>query len=163
MPTFALFCDSPTLNEAVQRRTPAATPQPAAHLPPTPTEPFLHAAHTGSCWTVRGPAPAVALVGAAITAAGLHPRIDTSCTGATKPEMTVTAPDDPPAVLVDAIDSWWQAHDDRTVLLATPRSSCAGVDRAVQIVQLALQRFGPPIYVRKQIVAVSGPAVVPGS
>ncbi len=38
------------------------------------------------------------------------------------------------------------------VLLANPRCYCAGVDRAVQIVELALQRFGPPVYVRKEIV-----------
>lgn len=46
------------------------------------------------------------------------------------------------------------AHlDDRKrVLLARPRGYCAGVDRAVQTVELALKRYGPPIYVRKQIV-----------
>jgi 4-hydroxy-3-methylbut-2-enyl diphosphate reductase len=40
----------------------------------------------------------------------------------------------------------------RRVLLARPRGYCAGVDRAVQTVELALERFGPPVYVRKQIV-----------
>jgi 4-hydroxy-3-methylbut-2-enyl diphosphate reductase len=38
------------------------------------------------------------------------------------------------------------------VLLAAPRGWCAGVDRAVDIVERAIDRFGPPIYVRKQIV-----------
>ena len=38
------------------------------------------------------------------------------------------------------------------VLLAAPRGYCAGVDRAVEIVERALQRFGAPVYVRKQIV-----------
>ncbi|MGH2759806.1 MAG: 4-hydroxy-3-methylbut-2-enyl diphosphate reductase [Actinomycetota bacterium] len=38
------------------------------------------------------------------------------------------------------------------VLLAAPRGWCAGVDRAVDIVERALDRYGPPIYVRKQIV-----------
>jgi 4-hydroxy-3-methylbut-2-enyl diphosphate reductase len=38
------------------------------------------------------------------------------------------------------------------VLLASPRGYCAGVERAVDTVGLALQRFGAPIYVRKQIV-----------
>lgn len=38
------------------------------------------------------------------------------------------------------------------VLLAAPRGFCAGVDRAIQIVELALQRFGPPVYVRHEIV-----------
>jgi 4-hydroxy-3-methylbut-2-enyl diphosphate reductase len=40
----------------------------------------------------------------------------------------------------------------RRVLLARPRGYCAGVDRAVQAVEKALDRYGPPIYVRKQIV-----------
>jgi 4-hydroxy-3-methylbut-2-enyl diphosphate reductase len=38
------------------------------------------------------------------------------------------------------------------VLLASPRGYCAGVERAVDTVELALDRFGAPIYVRKQIV-----------
>ena len=38
------------------------------------------------------------------------------------------------------------------VLLAAPRGYCAGVDRAVETVERALQSFGAPIYVRKQIV-----------
>ena len=40
----------------------------------------------------------------------------------------------------------------RRVLLAKPRGYCAGVDRAVQAVEIALRRFGAPVYVRKQIV-----------
>ena len=40
----------------------------------------------------------------------------------------------------------------RRVLLAKPRGYCAGVDRAVQAVEIALDRFGAPVYVRKQIV-----------
>jgi 4-hydroxy-3-methylbut-2-en-1-yl diphosphate reductase len=38
------------------------------------------------------------------------------------------------------------------VLLAEPRGFCAGVDRAIEIVERALQRFGAPIYVRHEIV-----------
>lgn len=38
------------------------------------------------------------------------------------------------------------------VLLANPRGFCAGVDRAVKIVDLALEVFGPPVYVRREIV-----------
>jgi 4-hydroxy-3-methylbut-2-en-1-yl diphosphate reductase len=38
------------------------------------------------------------------------------------------------------------------VLLARPRGYCAGVDRAVQTVEEALKLYGPPVYVRKQIV-----------
>ncbi|WP_261623410.1 4-hydroxy-3-methylbut-2-enyl diphosphate reductase [Nesterenkonia marinintestina] len=41
---------------------------------------------------------------------------------------------------------------DRKVLLAAPRGYCAGVDRAVVAVEKALERYGPPVYVRKEIV-----------
>ena len=40
----------------------------------------------------------------------------------------------------------------RRVLLAKPRGYCAGVDRAVKTVEHVLERFGAPVYVRKQIV-----------
>jgi 4-hydroxy-3-methylbut-2-enyl diphosphate reductase len=40
----------------------------------------------------------------------------------------------------------------QTILLAAPRGWCAGVERAVDIVERALDLYGPPIYVRKQIV-----------
>jgi 4-hydroxy-3-methylbut-2-enyl diphosphate reductase len=51
-----------------------------------------------------------------------------------------------------AVLSWGRAAQARTVFLAGPRSFCAGVERAVEIVERALDRYGPPIYVRKQIV-----------
>lgn len=38
------------------------------------------------------------------------------------------------------------------VLLAAPRGFCAGVDRAIQIVELAIEKFGAPVYVRHEIV-----------
>jgi 4-hydroxy-3-methylbut-2-en-1-yl diphosphate reductase len=44
------------------------------------------------------------------------------------------------------------ADRSKRVLLAKPRGYCAGVDRAVQTVEHALQHFGAPVYVRKQIV-----------
>ena len=40
----------------------------------------------------------------------------------------------------------------KRVLLAAPRGYCAGVDRAVLVVERALERYGAPVYVRKQIV-----------
>ncbi len=40
----------------------------------------------------------------------------------------------------------------KTILLANPRGFCAGVDRAIQIVELALERFGSPMYVKHAIV-----------
>jgi 4-hydroxy-3-methylbut-2-enyl diphosphate reductase len=39
-----------------------------------------------------------------------------------------------------------------TILMAEPRGFCAGVDRAIQIVELALAKYGPPVYVRHEIV-----------
>ena len=39
-----------------------------------------------------------------------------------------------------------------TLLIAAPRGFCAGVDRAIQIVELAIERFGAPVYVRHEIV-----------
>lgn len=39
-----------------------------------------------------------------------------------------------------------------TILLANPRGFCAGVDRAIKIVEVALERYGAPVYVRHEIV-----------
>jgi 4-hydroxy-3-methylbut-2-en-1-yl diphosphate reductase len=47
---------------------------------------------------------------------------------------------------------WAAAVGPRRVLLASPRSFCAGVERAIEIVELALEQHGAPVYVRKQIV-----------
>jgi len=38
------------------------------------------------------------------------------------------------------------------LLIAAPRGFCAGVDRAITIVELAIERYGPPVYVRHEIV-----------
>jgi len=38
------------------------------------------------------------------------------------------------------------------LLIAAPRGFCAGVDRAIRIVELAIDRYGPPVYVRHEIV-----------
>jgi 4-hydroxy-3-methylbut-2-enyl diphosphate reductase len=45
-----------------------------------------------------------------------------------------------------------QSRPSLRVLIAAPRGFCAGVDRAIQIVELALERFGAPVYVRHEIV-----------
>jgi 4-hydroxy-3-methylbut-2-enyl diphosphate reductase len=47
---------------------------------------------------------------------------------------------------------WAAATSIRRVILAAPRSFCAGVERAIAVVEEALDRHGPPVYVRKQIV-----------
>ena len=51
-----------------------------------------------------------------------------------------------------AIDAWGRAAGPRTIALASPRASCAGVERAVEIVEQALEVHGPGVHVRKQIV-----------
>src|SRR3974390_2674306 len=56
----------------------------------------------------------------------------------------MSAPSDPP-----------QANSEKPqlpLLLAAPRGFCAGVERAVQIVERALEKFGAPVYVRHEIV-----------
>jgi 4-hydroxy-3-methylbut-2-enyl diphosphate reductase len=47
---------------------------------------------------------------------------------------------------------WAAAGGERRLLLAGPRSFCAGVERAIEIVERALEQGGSPVYVRKQIV-----------
>jgi 4-hydroxy-3-methylbut-2-enyl diphosphate reductase len=51
-----------------------------------------------------------------------------------------------------ALRQWAEAVGPREVVLAAPRSFCAGVERAVEIVERALQTRGAPVYVRRQIV-----------
>lgn len=55
----------------------------------------------------------------------------------TNPQTETTAPD---------------VTGDKRVLLAAPRGYCAGVDRAVESVEKALEKYGAPLYVRKEIV-----------
>jgi 4-hydroxy-3-methylbut-2-en-1-yl diphosphate reductase len=50
------------------------------------------------------------------------------------------------------VEEWANSLGSREVVLASPRASCAGVERAIEIVERALEDRGAPIYVRKQIV-----------
>lgn len=54
--------------------------------------------------------------------------------------------------LVPGLRDWAGAIGPRGVLLAEPRSFCAGVERAIEVVERALEQRGAPVYVRKQIV-----------
>ena len=47
---------------------------------------------------------------------------------------------------------WGDAVRPRALVLAGPRASCAGVERAIEVVERMLEQEGPPLYVRKQIV-----------
>jgi 4-hydroxy-3-methylbut-2-enyl diphosphate reductase len=50
------------------------------------------------------------------------------------------------------LDSWAQVVAPHRVVLAGPRASCAGVERAIEVVERALESRGAPVYVRRQIV-----------
>jgi 4-hydroxy-3-methylbut-2-en-1-yl diphosphate reductase len=50
------------------------------------------------------------------------------------------------------VENWARALGSRELVLASPRASCAGVVRAIEIVERALEDRGAPVYVRKQIV-----------
>ncbi|MEX0427343.1 4-hydroxy-3-methylbut-2-enyl diphosphate reductase [Nocardioides sp. DS6] len=50
------------------------------------------------------------------------------------------------------LEDWVRATADREVVLASPRSFCAGVERAIDIVAASLDKFEGPVYVRRQIV-----------
>jgi 4-hydroxy-3-methylbut-2-enyl diphosphate reductase len=50
------------------------------------------------------------------------------------------------------LEQWTAATGAREILLASPRSFCAGVERAIEIVERALERHGEPVYVRRQVV-----------
>jgi 4-hydroxy-3-methylbut-2-enyl diphosphate reductase len=50
------------------------------------------------------------------------------------------------------LDGWAQVIRPRELMLAGPRASCAGVERAIEVVERTLDRYGPPVYMRKQIV-----------
>jgi 4-hydroxy-3-methylbut-2-enyl diphosphate reductase len=50
------------------------------------------------------------------------------------------------------LEEWTRRIRPRRVLLAGPRAACAGVDRAIEIVEAALEARGTPLYVRRQIV-----------
>ncbi|MGH8982007.1 MAG: 4-hydroxy-3-methylbut-2-enyl diphosphate reductase [Acidimicrobiales bacterium] len=50
------------------------------------------------------------------------------------------------------LERWGRACRARRVVLAAPRSFCAGVERAIETVERALARYGAPVYVRRQIV-----------
>ncbi|WP_027140101.1 MULTISPECIES: 4-hydroxy-3-methylbut-2-enyl diphosphate reductase [Pseudofrankia] len=54
--------------------------------------------------------------------------------------------------LGEPLGAWAAAVGQRRVLLAEPRAFCAGVERAIEVVERALEIHGAPVYVRKQIV-----------
>jgi 4-hydroxy-3-methylbut-2-enyl diphosphate reductase len=81
------------------------------------------------------------------------------CTVDGSPQKVIPRPktgilEDVPSTVSTALDSGPPALDkaDKRILLLKPRGFCAGVVRAIDIVRIALETFGAPIYVRKEIV-----------
>jgi 4-hydroxy-3-methylbut-2-en-1-yl diphosphate reductase len=127
---------------------------------------------------VLGPFGSVALPSARLIASALartgvrvHEGPVTAADDAESAWLVEAAPDRPRAVVrvvtaepptVDAyralrrtarvLAAWSSAAGPRTVLLPEPRSFCAGVERAIEVVERALDRYGPPVYVRRQII-----------
>jgi 4-hydroxy-3-methylbut-2-en-1-yl diphosphate reductase len=54
--------------------------------------------------------------------------------------------------ITPVLETWAEAVRPRSVLLAHPRSFCAGVERAIETVRRALAIYGAPVYVRRQII-----------
>jgi len=67
----------------------------------------------------------------------------------TSPVSPVSATD---VDATDAADAPATMTKTKKVLVAAPRGYCAGVDRAVETVERALEKYGAPVYVRKEIV-----------
>jgi 4-hydroxy-3-methylbut-2-en-1-yl diphosphate reductase len=81
--------------------------------------------------------------------------VDTPERELTRPLATLTGTLDAWRALrraAPALSAWAQATGPRALLLARPRSFCAGARRAIEIVERALERYGAPVFVRKQIV-----------
>lgn len=70
----------------------------------------------------------------------------------TAPQDTAAADGPSAAATTDTTTGATASRTGGTVLLAAPRGYCAGVDRAVDVVEKTLDLYGPPVYVRKEIV-----------
>jgi 4-hydroxy-3-methylbut-2-enyl diphosphate reductase len=77
---------------------------------------------------------------------GVLEQVRASVKGGPRPAGPVTPADASSAAACE------DGHVSGTVILASPRGYCAGVDRAVEAVERALAKHGAPVYVRKQIV-----------
>lgn len=145
MTSLLVYSDDAALARTISESVPAATVLPFGHR-------SQHAANGRLGVAVRrGDATAATddLIVAALRADGVPAGRDRS--PALLPTVTFSGHDGDEA-LAAALKRWSAARSDRAVVLAAPRAACAGVDRAVEIVELALRRFGRPVYVRKQIV-----------
>ncbi len=152
MTALAVYSDEPRFADAVTERFTGVSCRSVADLARRPTTGPAVAVRRGSTGATIATADDALLV-AALRATGVPVR--SACGDVAGPVPTIVLPPRPDAALAGvaaAVERWWTAHGDRIVLMGAPRSACAGVDRAVEIVELALARIGAPVYVRKQIV-----------
>jgi 4-hydroxy-3-methylbut-2-enyl diphosphate reductase len=97
-----------------------------------------------SAWLVDPDRPG--LVVRVVSDTGADPLLSAATVGTVRTALRVL-----PRV-TPTLRAWADAVGPREVVLAEPRSFCAGVDRAIQVVEQALEQRGAPVYVRKQIV-----------
>lgn len=98
--------------------------------------------------TRRGPLH----IGSAVEDAGGAPIVCWETTGEGVGIGVIAGDHHGSVVAREVVAAWAAVARPRSVLLAAPRSFCAGVERAVEIVERALEQRGGPIHVRKQIV-----------
>jgi 4-hydroxy-3-methylbut-2-enyl diphosphate reductase len=105
------------------------------------------AADTGSGWLASGAAGRPFAVLRAVVRSGSH--------SLGRPLMAAAGGARAHRALAHAtwvLDRWAQSVAPRRVVLAGPRASCAGVERAIEVVERLLEDHGAPVYVRREIV-----------
>ncbi len=87
-----------------------------------------------------------------IAGGGRHPRIVAGAELGDGIALAVAAAEPWQSQARSVVADWLAVTGERTILLPSPRSFCAGVERAIKAVEQALAQYGSPIYVRRQIV-----------
>jgi 4-hydroxy-3-methylbut-2-en-1-yl diphosphate reductase len=149
----AVACPSaPLLAAAIRRRGLTA------HLGPVVTTSHVVTGRERARWAATGAlavdTESAVLVGTGAPAAVVRAVVDTPSDPLLSPGTAVRGLRALRALRAagPAFAEWAEAVGPREVVLAAPRSFCAGVTRAIDIVEGALRRYGPPVYVRRQIV-----------
>jgi len=155
-PDATIRCDDPTILAGVLRRGGLRV-----HVAPIASSPKLVTGKNRQT-VARGGAVAVDMESAWLAPAArrrplvtLRVVVDTVSREVHRPLQTVSGTMTGYRALKRActlIEDWVRSLGPRDVVLAAPRASCAGVDRAVEVVERALADRGAPMYVRKQIV-----------
>ncbi|HET7305161.1 MAG TPA: 4-hydroxy-3-methylbut-2-enyl diphosphate reductase [Segeticoccus sp.] len=106
----------------------------------------IHAVDMESAWLLREARPATAAVVRVVADDASSPLLRPATLTRLRTALGVLRRVGGP------LSEWRSAVAPRQVLLAGPRSFCAGVVRAIDVVERVLEQDGPPVYVRKQIV-----------